>query len=93
MSDLSATVNPTVKTIRKEVERYRRLVRAHLLAYGGSWGSITPSRKSKSPYARFRWLSDRIDTLMALPPSSDRDEALRVVHTSLWREAMGIDDE
>lgn len=92
MSSLAATVNPSIKVMRREVERYRRFCRAHLLAYGGSWDGTTPSRKSRNPFDRFRWFSDRFDALMKMPPSSERDDALRVCHSALWREAVSIDN-
>lgn len=93
MSSLVATVNPGIKQMRREVDRYRRFVRAHLLAYGGSWDSITPARKSPNPFARFLFFSRRFDALMKMPASSERDDALRVIHNSLWRVATNIDSK
>ncbi len=93
MSSLSATVNPSIKVMCREVGRYRRLCRAHLLAYGSSWEGTTPSPKAKSPYDRFRYWSDRFDAILKMPPTSDRDDALRVVHSKLFDAAVRIDGE
>ncbi len=92
MSSLAASVNPSIKVMRREVDRYRRFCRSHLLAYGGSWDATTPSRKSKSPFDRFRFYSDRFDALLRLPPSSERDDALRVCHSKMFHEAILVDN-
>ena len=91
LHDLCATVNPKPQKMLQEVQEYRAVIRAHLLAVGDDWDSVVPVRKANNVFQRFKFTSNRFDELLAAPGSKDRDLALNVLHEKMYRLCSAIE--
>ena len=87
--NLTCSVNPKPKRMHAEVTRFRQIVKAHLLVLGVNWEDVKPSRTSSvknisALLARFKWASNRFDSLLEAEPSAENELGLRILHSMMY---------